>query len=80
MWLRCGTSRTSLLTTPQTWLLSAVIEAPVVRLVKYGMFDADCIRVSTCASAEAERFILRLDPQVADKLKCCFPEIQPVFY
>jgi hypothetical protein len=57
-----------------------VIEAPTVRLVKYGMFDADCIRVSNCVRALKPETVLflRLDPQVAAKLKGCFPEIQPV--
>lgn len=57
-----------------------VIEAPTVRLVKYGMFDADCIRVSNAVRALKPETVLflRLDPQVAAKLKGCFPEIQPV--
>lgn len=57
-----------------------VIESPPVRLVKYGMFDADCIRVSNCVRALKPETVLflRLDPQVAAKLKECFPEIQPV--
>lgn len=57
-----------------------VIEAPMMRLVKYGMFDADCIRVSNAVRALKPKTVLflRLDPQVAAKLKGCFPEIQPV--
>ncbi len=57
-----------------------VIEAPMVRLVKYGVFDADCIRLSNAVRALKPKTVLflRLDPQVAAKLKGYFPEIQPV--
>ena len=58
-----------------------VIEEPMVRLVKYGIFDADCIRVANAVRALKPKTVLfvRLDRQVATKLSGCFPEIQPVY-
>src|SRR5258708_13090286 len=57
-----------------------VIEGPRLRLVNYGVFDRDCIRVANAVRALRPHSLLflRVDPQVADKLRACVPEIQPV--
>lgn len=58
-----------------------IIEAPTVRMEKYGLFDGDCIRVTNAVLALKPKKLLfvKINPRVAEKLKEHLRHIQPIY-
>ena len=54
-----------------------VIEAPLVRLVEYGVFDQDCVRVANAVrNLDARTFLcLKVPSEVLAKLRECMPDV-----